>query len=70
MISGFHFTPQGKRVAILPVKRCTPKQIAEAIQLSLSAVREHIEACHRRVKAKNAEEFLQAIRWGIDARQR
>ena len=57
-------------MAFLPVKRCTPKQIAEAIQLSLSAVREHIEACHRRVKVKNAEEFLQAIRWGIDARQR
>jgi DNA-binding NarL/FixJ family response regulator len=57
-------------VDIRPVKRCTPKQIAEAIQLSLSAVHEHIEACHRRLKVKNAEESLQAIRWRIDARQR
>jgi hypothetical protein len=29
-----------------------------------------IQACHRRVKAKNNEEFLQIIRWGIDVGQR
>lgn len=66
-IFGFKFAPQEKRVAILLVKGYTPKQIAEAMALSLGTVREYIQACYRRVSAKSLEEFVRMIRWGIDS---
>lgn len=66
-IFGLKFAPQERRVAILLVKGYTPKQIAEAMELSLGTVREYIQACYRRVSARSAEEFLQMIQWGIDA---
>jgi DNA-directed RNA polymerase specialized sigma24 family protein len=49
-------------VVILPVKGYTPKQIAEAMQISLSSVRKHLQLCAKRVKAKSAEEFQQMLR--------
>ncbi|MCK7496846.1 MAG: hypothetical protein MZW92_42600 [Comamonadaceae bacterium] len=55
-------------MAILAVK--DTKQIAEAMQISLSSVRKHLQPCAKRVKAKSAKEFQQMIRWGIDAGQR